>query len=79
LSLLLRKTLGVGKPRRLQGTAIGVIASFMRLLWFLWAELRRAERRLPHFAAQSAQIRALISNNSELLGKLPPPILPAAA
>jgi transposase len=79
LSLILRKTLGVGKPRRLQGTAIGVIASFIRLFCFLGAELRRAERRLLHFAAQSARIGAEIPTNSKFLGKLPPLILRALA
>jgi transposase len=56
LSLLLRKTLGVGKPRRLQGTAVGVIALFMRLFGWFWTGLRRAEWRLIRFAAQSGYV-----------------------
>ena len=56
LSLLLRKTLGVGKPRRLQGTAVGVIALFMRLFGWFWTGLLRAEWRLIRFAAQSGYV-----------------------
>ena len=72
LSLILRKTLGVGKPRRLQGTAVAAIALFMRLFLGLWMGLLGNKRRSARFAAQSRRITVAIPDNSELLGKLQP-------
>src|ERR1700686_25695 len=40
LSLILRKTLGVGKPRRLQGLRLDLLARFTRLFSCLWTRLR---------------------------------------
>lgn len=79
LSLILRKTLGVGKPRRLQGTAAGVIALFMRLFCWLWSVLLRMEQQPGNFAAQSRRIEAEISSGSKFLEKIPLLPLPAAA
>ena len=53
LSLILRKTLGVGKPRRLQGFCLDLFALFARLFWWLWTRLQPEERRWDHFAPQS--------------------------
>jgi transposase len=43
LSLILRKTLGVGKPRRLQGLYLQLLALFTRLFLWLWTGLRPEE------------------------------------
>src|SRR5450432_456281 len=53
LSLILRKTLGVGKPRRLQGLCLDLFALFVRLFWWLWTRLQPEERGSGHFAPQS--------------------------
>jgi transposase len=79
LSLILRKTLGVGKPRRLQGTAVGVIALFMRLFWWLWSGLIGKARQYVRFAAQSGRSETEIPANSDFLEKPPPLLLLAAA
>jgi transposase len=54
LSLILRKTLGVGKPRRLQGLCLEIFTQFARLLLWLWMEPSTKERQLEHFALQSS-------------------------
>jgi transposase len=79
LSLILRKTLGVGKPRRLQGTAVGLIALFMRLFCWFWRGLRRREQQPANFAAQSRKIEAEIPSGLKFLEKIPLLPLPAAA
>ncbi len=38
LSLMLRQTLGVGKPRRLQGIYLETLTQFARLFLWLWTE-----------------------------------------
>jgi hypothetical protein len=43
LSLILRKTLGVGKPRRLQGLCVQLLALFTRLFLWLCTGLRPEE------------------------------------
>jgi transposase len=43
LSLILRKTLGVGKPRRLQGLCLQVFVLFARLFIWFWAGLSLEE------------------------------------
>src|SRR5450432_1125437 len=48
LSLILRKTLGVGKPRRLQGLCLDLFALFVRLFWWLWTRLQPEERGSGH-------------------------------
>jgi transposase len=53
LSLILRKTLGVGKPRRLQGLCLGLVAPLVNLFWWLWTRLQPEERGEDHFAPQS--------------------------
>jgi transposase len=53
LSLILRKTLGVGKPRRLQGLSAPLLALFARLFLTLWTRLAGGERGATHFAPQS--------------------------
>ena len=53
LSLILRKTLGVGKPRRLQGLCWQLLAPFIRLISRLWTRFREAENGGGTFAPQS--------------------------
>jgi transposase len=53
LSLILRKTLGVGKPRRLQGLCVQVFALFARLFMWFWAGLSLRDGGLDYFALQS--------------------------
>jgi len=53
LSLILRKTLGVGKPRRLQGLSGPLVRLFIRLFSWLWTRLAQTEAGSFDFAAQS--------------------------
>jgi transposase len=53
LSLILRKTLGVGKPRRLQGLYLQNFALFADLFMRFWAGLSLREDGLGYFALQS--------------------------
>jgi transposase len=53
LSLVLRKALGVGKPRRLQGLCLEVLTQLARLFLGLWTKLPTEERRSGYFAPQS--------------------------
>src|SRR5450755_2335922 len=53
LSLILRKVMGVGKPRRLQGLCLEICTLFARLFLWLWMEPSMEEKQLGHFAPQS--------------------------
>jgi transposase len=53
LSLILRKTLGVGKPRRLQGLSLQLLTLFVRLFWWLRVISRGSGTGSGHFALQS--------------------------
>lgn len=53
LSLILRKTLGVGKPRRLQGLCWQAFALFARLFMWFWAVLSLRDGGSDYFALQS--------------------------
>jgi transposase len=53
LSLILRKTLGVGKPRQLQGACSQLFDLIFRLFLWSWETLWPAGRRSVHFASQS--------------------------
>jgi transposase len=79
LSLVLRKTLGVGKPRRLQGTAVELIARLMPLFFRLWMGLRLVERQLFHFALQSGEIETEIPATSTFFENPLTQLLRAAA
>jgi transposase len=72
LSLLLRRTLGVGKPRRLQGSAVRVIATFMWLFCSPEMHLLRTERRARHFVKQSTRIKVEILNRLKRIESIPP-------
>lgn len=54
LSLILRKALGVGKPRQLQGACSQLFGPLLRLFLWLWTSLRSAGRELVYFALQSS-------------------------
>jgi transposase len=56
LSLILRKTLGVGKPRRLQGLCWQVFALFARLFMWFWAEVSLPDGGSDYFALQSGSL-----------------------
>jgi transposase len=71
LSLILRGTLGVGKPRRLQGTALEMIALLLQLLGWLWTGLRQAGWQSLCFAAQSGWIEAVPLGFPNLIGNTP--------
>jgi transposase len=53
LSLILRETLGVGKPRRLQGLSLEVLTQVARLFLWLWTKVRIEERKSGYFPQQS--------------------------
>ena len=53
LSLILRKLMGVGKPRRLQGLSLDLLAQFARLFLWLWRKLWIEAETLEYFARQS--------------------------
>jgi len=54
LSLILRKTLGVGKPRQLQGACSQLFDLIFRLFSWFWESLWSAGPRSVNFAAQSS-------------------------
>ena len=58
LSLVLRKALGVGKPRRLQGLCLEALTQLARLFSGLWTKLPTEERRSGYFALQSSLYNA---------------------
>ncbi len=53
LSLILRKIMGVGKPRRLQGLCLQLFMLFIRSFLLLRMTFRPSERRSDDFAPQS--------------------------
>ena len=62
LSLILRQSMGVGKPRRLQGLSLQPFMLLARIFSWLWATSWTLEPSAEHFALQS---------------RLPVPTLPA--
>jgi transposase len=53
LSLILRKVMGVGKPRRLQGLSFQLFGLYVRLLWWLRRSSAPLEKDASHFIPQS--------------------------
>jgi transposase len=53
LSLILRKVMGVGKPRRLQGLCLQLLEPLARLLATLWKQLRPMGQSWQYFETQS--------------------------
>jgi transposase len=53
LSLILRNTLGVGKPRRLQGLSLQPFMLFARIFSWVWVTSRTMEPRIDYFTQQS--------------------------
>jgi hypothetical protein len=54
LSLILRKTMGVGKPRRLQGLSLQPFMLFARIFSWLWVTSTTVELKAVCFALQSS-------------------------
>jgi transposase len=54
LSLILRKTMGVGKPRRLQGLVLQLFGLFTRSFWWVWDAFGAPRRDRDHFTSQSS-------------------------
>jgi transposase len=55
LSLILRKTMGVGKPRRLQGLTLQPFRVFTRVFWWCWDALGAPKWCRDNFALQSSR------------------------
>jgi transposase len=53
LSLILRKSIGIGKPRRLQGLSLQLLTLFVRIFWWIWATSQPSEQVAGNFALQS--------------------------
>ena len=53
LALIMRKLVGVGKPRRLQGLSLQLLTLLARLFSWLWVGSRRSWQKCNHFALQS--------------------------
>jgi hypothetical protein len=54
LALVMRKLVGVGKPRRLQGLSLQLLTLLARLFSWLWVASRSSWHKCNHFALQSA-------------------------
>jgi len=54
LSLILRKLMGVGKPRRLQGLSLQSFMLFARIFSWLWVTSTTLELETEYFALQSS-------------------------
>jgi hypothetical protein len=57
LSLILRKIMGVGKPRRLQGLSLQPFMMLARIFSWLWVTATAMDLEAKHFAAQSRRGR----------------------
>lgn len=64
LSLILRKIMGVGKPRRLQGLALQLFTLFVRLLLWFGLPSRASGPVSGNFASQSPLDRAVTATGS---------------
>lgn len=53
LALIMRKLVGVGKPRRLQGLSLQLLTLLARLFSRPWVASRGSQRERNHFASQS--------------------------
>jgi transposase len=54
LALIMRKLVGVGKPRRLQGLSLQLLTMLARLFSWLWVASRRSWQECNNFASQSS-------------------------
>ena len=69
LSLILRRSMGVGKPRRLQGLSLQLLTLFVRLFSGFWAttsDARVSGRGFFHFATQSRCEILTLSPDSDI-------------
>jgi transposase len=63
LSLILRKAVGVGKPRRLQGLILQLFTLPARSFEWLWNASRAPRRTLGYFTSQSSMLAENIAAN----------------
>jgi transposase len=73
LSLILRKTVGVGKPRRLQGLSLRLFALFLGLFSRLRTKTRTMGKGWTHFVSQSSIHRPRLTVSSDRYKVTSPP------
>ena len=73
LSLILRKTVGVGKPRRLQGLSLRLFALFLGLFSRLRTKTRTMGKGWTHFVSQSSIHRPRLIVSSDRYKVTSPP------
>ena len=66
LSLILRQTMGVGKPRRLQGLSLQPFMMFARILSWLWVTSTTMDLEAEHFAPQSSGATSMTAPDSDI-------------
>src|SRR5437763_5751087 len=66
LSLILRKTMGVGKPRRLQGLSLQPFMLFARIFSWLWLTSTTMDPKPDNFALQSRCTMPMPAPDSDL-------------
>src|SRR6516165_5831090 len=64
LSLILRKIMGVGKPRRLQGLSLQPLMLFARIFSWLWVTSTTSDLKAVYFAAQSGDATPVSASDS---------------
>jgi transposase len=72
LSLILRKIMGVGKPRRLQGLSLQLLTLLARLFSWLWGASRRSWQGCNHFTMQSRSEAPIPPPSSGIYQVIPP-------
>ena len=66
LSLILRKTMGVGKPRRLQGLSLHPFMLFARIFSWLWVTSTTMDPEAGSFALQSDPAMPMTASDSDI-------------
>src|SRR5215813_8489969 len=66
LSLILRKIMGVGKPRRLQGLSLQPFMMFARILSWLWVTSATMDLEAERFASQSSSTMPMQATASDI-------------
>ena len=72
LSLILRKIMGLGKPRRLQGLSLQLLTLLARLFSWLWGASRRSWQGCNHFTMQSRSEAPIPPPSSGIYQVIPP-------
>jgi hypothetical protein len=66
LGLLMRRLIGVGTPRGLQGRIVAAVAALLVLIRFLWEPMRRPERlarRASRREPRSTAVNLIVPGN----------------